>query len=548
MKRPNEDEGNSRVADTQHILKINIQPESAAYSTFAYLPYKPTYALAEFVDNAVQSFQNNKSELEAIHGSEFKLRIRISFENDTQTIEIKDNAAGINTGDYPKAFKIAAAPKDKSGLHEFGMGMKTAACWFSNNWSVRTKALGERYEREFRMDVREVATRNITSLPVRELPCNENDHYTVIRLENTGDRFPQTKTRKKIKDHLASIYRMQIRSGEYEIYFGDDEAPLAFEEPRLMFLPPVTAPNSPKITWRKDINFRIDETHSVSGFAGIYEKGGVSKGGFALIRRGRIIMGGDPDLPYAPEEIFGKANDRRRQIVFGELHLEGFEVSHTKDVLAWGSELQQTFVHKLREHLKAAPMDILHQAKEARVKDKPPDDKQLKEKTKKTFRELSEAYESPIIAETIMNPADQESNGAHQLVAEANQETEEDKKNSTVNEITLVFEGHKWKINMITNFDENPYDWIKFRREGDHRKFQDEGFEESIEIEISLKHPALSEYLTGKGEKGLKLLNHFALSVGLTCLKLERMGKPLSPLLISLINDHFKDAFSHVSE
>ena len=47
---------------------------------------------------------------------------------------------------------------DKGGgdiltVSEFGMGMKTAACWFTNTWNVRSKALGEPVERLIR-DVR----------------------------------------------------------------------------------------------------------------------------------------------------------------------------------------------------------------------------------------------------------------------------------------------------------------------------------------------------------------------------------------------------------
>jgi len=101
---------------------------------------------------------------------------------------------------------------------------------------------------------------------------------------------------------------------------------------------------------------------------------------------------------------------------------------------------------------------------------------------------------------------------------------------------------------MISNLEENPYNWIAFRRESDHTKFQGLGFDEMVEIEIFLKHSALSEYLAGRSEKGMKLINHLALSIGLTCLKLERMGKPLSPLILSCINDFFKDAYSHVAD
>jgi len=84
MKRPTDYEGTRRVAPTAHILKINIQPESAAYSTFAHLPYKPAHALAEFVDNSVQSYQNNKTALEEIHGPDFKLVIRITYDKNNR--------------------------------------------------------------------------------------------------------------------------------------------------------------------------------------------------------------------------------------------------------------------------------------------------------------------------------------------------------------------------------------------------------------------------------------------------------------------------------
>jgi|GEM_PF-409447 len=549
MKRPTDYEGTRRVAPTAHILKINIQPESAAYSTFAHLPYKPAHALAEFVDNSVQSYQNNKTALEEIHGPDFKLVIRITYDNETKTIEIRDNAGGISTEDYQRAFKVAAVPRDRTGLNEFGMGMKTAACWFSDNWSVRTKALGEDYEREFRLNVKEVASKNIIDLPVTELPRPQSDHYTIIRLEGTGERFPQTLTRKKIRDHLSSIYREQIRSGEYQIFVGDDEAPLTFENPAIMFLAPAAKPNTTKILWRKDINFKIDDSRSVTGFAAIHEKGGTSKGGFALIRRGRLIMGGDSENPYAPEQIFGKPNDFRRQRVFGELHLEGFEVSHTKDEFTWGSDLQDLFIQKLREQLKAAPMDILDQAMKARVRTSVPGDKELATRSKRTFTELSHTYQSPTIAKNIIASPDHiplpVTNGTDKSEQLSLEESE---KKSTSQELTMEFDGKRWKIIMVTNLNENPHNWISFRRESDHRKFQGEGFDECAHVEVFLKHTALSEYLVGRNEKGMKLINHFALTIGLTCLKLERMGKPISPLLLSCINDYFKDAFSHVSE
>ena len=66
--------------------------------------------------------------------------------------QIRDNAAGISRSAYSRAFRPAALPPDRSGLAEFGMGMKSAACWFAPRWTVRTAALGEGVARTIRLD------------------------------------------------------------------------------------------------------------------------------------------------------------------------------------------------------------------------------------------------------------------------------------------------------------------------------------------------------------------------------------------------------------
>ena len=41
-------------------------------------------------------------------------------------------------------------------LSEFGMGMKSAACWFSDLWTVRTKALGETTEKTVHFNMKKI--------------------------------------------------------------------------------------------------------------------------------------------------------------------------------------------------------------------------------------------------------------------------------------------------------------------------------------------------------------------------------------------------------
>ena len=116
--------------------------------------YKPWFALAEFVENAVQSFIKCCDLLEQLHGEDFRVKVRINIDSGRPgRISIIDNAGGIAQEDFPRAFRPAAVPADTSGLSEFGMGIKSAACWFSPRWYVRTKALQESVERTVKFDV-----------------------------------------------------------------------------------------------------------------------------------------------------------------------------------------------------------------------------------------------------------------------------------------------------------------------------------------------------------------------------------------------------------
>src|SRR5581483_10922510 len=115
--------------------RINIRPEVSILSVLRHLNYKPWFALAEFVDNAIQSFLTNHQALQSLHGANPQLRVDITLEPDAPgRLTIRDNAAGIAEADYPRAFKPAEVPPDRSGLSEFGMGMKSAACWLARHW------------------------------------------------------------------------------------------------------------------------------------------------------------------------------------------------------------------------------------------------------------------------------------------------------------------------------------------------------------------------------------------------------------------------------
>ena len=59
--------------------KVSIRPGVSILSVLRHLNYKPWFALAEFVDNSLQSYLDNKAALESLH-ADFKLRVRIDIE------------------------------------------------------------------------------------------------------------------------------------------------------------------------------------------------------------------------------------------------------------------------------------------------------------------------------------------------------------------------------------------------------------------------------------------------------------------------------------
>ena len=342
---------------------VSIRPGVSVLSVLRHLNYKPWFALAEFVDNAVQSYRANRERLEELHDSDFKLQVSIDIEATRPArISIKDNAAGIAKSEFPRAFRPAAVPTDRSGLSEFGMGMKSAACWFAPRWSVRTKAFEEEVERTVRFDVERIVHDQIEELGIDKAPSDKNLHFTEIILEDLH-HVPVKKTISKIKEHLTDIYRVFIREGILELRFGGEL--LTHEEPKILNVPYVRETDGKPRLWQKEIQFDFGEGLTVSGFAALRDPGSFAKSGFALFRRGRLIQG-SADEGYRPGMVFGQPGSHRSLRLFGELHLEGFEISHTKDGFRW-DENEQPFLELLKDHLNDDELPLLRQADDYRT-------------------------------------------------------------------------------------------------------------------------------------------------------------------------------------
>ncbi|MDZ7840897.1 MAG: ATP-binding protein [Gammaproteobacteria bacterium] len=344
--------------------KVNIRPGVSVLAVLRHLNYRPWYALGEFVDNAVESFSRHRKELVKLHGYDVRLRVDIDIDSASPPrVSIRDNAAGIFESEYGRAFRPAAIPPDRSGLAEFGMGMKSAACWFAPQWSVRTSALGETVTRLVHFDIANIINDELEELTIRESEEKADAHYTEVVLESVF-HVPIGRTVSKLKEHLTDIYRAFIREGLLELRFNGEV--LSYNEPNILEAPYFKNKEGPNQVWRKDIEFDFGDGLSVHGFAALRETANTAKAGFSLFRRGRVIQGSG-DEGYRPSYIFGGPNSYRYQRLFGELHLEGFEVSHTKDGFRW-DENEQPFLELLREHLDAEALPLLKQAEGYRAR------------------------------------------------------------------------------------------------------------------------------------------------------------------------------------
>ena len=349
----------------EKIDKVSIALQPSVYNTFRALNNTVALTLSEYVDNSVQSYLNNKEALQARYDGNYKLNVQISISYIENQIIIIDNAAGIDATNYLRAFEPANIPLDATGLNEFGMGMKTASVWLADKWSVTTKALGEDVERFTEFDLKKVIKENKEELIVVENPKDTSEHYTKIVLTGLSNNAPSSNQMDKIRRHISSIYRKFLRNHEIEIIINGDS--LTSPSYDVLNAPYHKTPDGENVLWRKEIDFELGE-YKAKGFVAILEKIQNNANGLVLMRRGRVIVGGS-DERYFPPVIFGQAGNFRYRRLFGELELEGFDVTFNKNGFRDEDDLA-AFIAALKDELKDPDFNLLSQADNYRQKSK----------------------------------------------------------------------------------------------------------------------------------------------------------------------------------
>ena len=422
---------------------VSIKPGVNILGVFRHLNYKAWHALAEFVDNSIQSFLNNRETFNEI-GQE-SVSIDIRFDHTDNKIIIIDNAAGIQLSDFPRAFRPATPPPDRKGLNEYGLGMKTAACWFSPLWRVETSVLNDNVTRTVEFDVEQISAEGSESVPVKDTSKDLKLHGTKVVLEKAY-KIPNTTTIVKIRSHLSDIYKIYLSKGLVKITVQGE--PLDYQQPDfLKFKYLKDRSESPEIIhWKRDVKIQLGGEKTISGSIGIFEVGSRAKAGLQLFRRGRAIIGTGEDV-YKPSEIFGPVNGWKSMRLYAELHLDAFNVTQQKDSFTWiefpGSETD--FINLVKAEFDKEP-SFLYQAGYYRAKGRV----QADELT--TINEITQIADQ--ISQHFPDDAD--------VVIESSRQshsTPEELPVSVTNEPVareVLVRGSIWRIKIEKDFTDNP--------------------------------------------------------------------------------------------
>lgn len=459
---------------------VNIRPGVSILSVLRHLNYKPWYAIAEFVDNAIQSYLDHSDRLKHTAKDSFVLKVSIEIDpTDSGRIVVRDNAAGIHEQDYERAFRTAAVPLTRDGLSEFGMGMKSAACWFARRWQVRTKALGESLERTISFDITSIVQDEIEQLEVQTRPASRQSHYTEIILYDLH-HTPQKRTIGKIKEHLGSIYRIFLRKGELELTFNRE--PIEYNEPVALQAPYYKTPAKPPVEWEKRIDIDLGDGRTADGWAALLARGSTSEAGFALFRRNRLIQGSG-DEGYRPAEIFGASNSFTYQRLFGELHLEGFGISHTKDGIQWG-DAEDRFLDLLKQQLDTKPLPLLDQAEGFRVR-RPPE--QYRSAAEIAIRNTAETIEQQV-------PRVMEQQIAYPPQAVLPPSAFPPAKITAGRVIHTLIQGRPWDITLELSEDPAVGDWVSYFDSQPTTEILDPDTPRRVGVRVSMAHPFMERF------------------------------------------------------
>lgn len=498
--------------NTEKITELNIQPQASILNVFSRLNYKSWNAIAEFVDNSTQSYFNNEERLKQDPYFE-QLVIRINYDSDNNTLTIQDNAYGMEFERFVDAIRLDSKHSEQTGRNEFGMGLKTAASWFGNVWSVTSTQYGSPNQYTATINIPELRERGLNSIQIRTSSIDSSTHGTTVHISQLTKKI-HGKAFSKIQNLLASMYRRDLLSGAVKIYFNDD----------LIQFNPYQVLKFREKEWKKELDFTFEfdgVEHNVTGFVAIMNPGSFIYTGFSLFRHNRVIIGGD-DQNYKPREIFGQQQSQISLKLYGELNLDDFPVNQAKDGFIWEDGLEYAFVDELKqnilEYIEIAALSTKKRAEEERFNQENSDE--VQKNTQDAINNLNkdeddsaedDASNSPESESTEDTPDESNDLDAYKKTFIDNPENNEtiipvDPRSYDVqiNKIT------KNKINVVWSSGTTDY-WFNHVKDGNE-----------IDVKINIDHPFFKPYTNDVEFQ--KIMEKFVVAFILAQLEAQRVS------------------------
>lgn len=377
---------------------MDLKLGSSIVNTFPRLNYRWWYAIAEFVDNSTQSYFDNKNVLDK-HYEKSNDGLKISITKGKNMFRISDNAFGMNVEILKRALTVAQPPPipkgaKKHGRSRYGMGMKTASGWMGEILSIRTTELGSGIEISTTIKWADIADGK-TSLDMKYRTVPKTTSGTTIEVKQLHNPM-QGPTITKCRQYLSSMYRIDIRE-KIACIEWDGKSLKAYGTEDSEFQTRVNGK-----PWKKDLkNLKTKSVKStgktsknVTGWVAILgpKKAKRVKAGFSIFHNNRQVIG-YPEA-WRPESIFGEwgSNDLINQRITGELHLDDFEVSHTKDGIYWRFSEER----EVGELIKKQIDDLITQAKKTYKSQKP-----TKPGVRKAFEKAAKVIEEEIGSDVL---------------------------------------------------------------------------------------------------------------------------------------------------
>jgi hypothetical protein len=282
--------------------------------------------------------------------------------------------------------------------------------------------------------------------------------------------------------------------------------------------------------WRKDLDFDFGLGLRAYGFAALREVGNIATAGFALFRRNRLIEG-SADEAFRPKEVFGSSNKFTYQRLFGELHLEGFEVSHTKDGFKW-DENEEAFLDILKKELDAEPLPLIEQAEGYRARIRKDELKLGADIANKRTADAIEREVPPVIEKQLEEePAPK--NPPRNLLP-----TEETISKRVI-EVTL--HDNTWQITLELSNDPAISEWVSI---SDKPTTQSQkGQVRQIGVRLSLAHPFMERF-SGTAPDQIEPLLRLAAAICLAEIVARDSGVKYAGTIRRNINELLRDALS----